>query len=77
MPSERIYCDLVVFRQDALYPCLLPRSWNPHVDRQAIARAHRIGQTKPVVVYRLVAERTVEERILEVAAEKLKMEHLA
>lgn len=47
------------------------------MDRQAIARAHRIGQVKPVVVYRLVAERTVEERILEVAAEKLKMEHLA
>ena len=45
--------------------------------RQAIARAHRIGQTKPVIVYRLVSERTVEERIVEIASQKLKIEHLA
>lgn len=51
--------------------------WNPHVDRQAIARAHRIGQTRSVVVFRLVAEHTVEERIIDLAAQKLKLEHLA
>ncbi len=45
--------------------------------RQAIARAHRIGQKRPVVVYRLVAEHTVEERVVAVAAQKLKIEHLA
>ena len=38
--------------------------WNPAVEDQAADRAHRIGQTKPVMVYRLVAEKTVEERIL-------------
>ncbi len=38
--------------------------WNPAVEDQAADRAHRIGQDKPVIVYRLVAEGTVEERIL-------------
>ena len=38
--------------------------WNPAVEDQAADRAHRIGQDKPVLVYRLVAEETVEERIL-------------
>ena len=37
---------------------------------QAIDRAHRIGQTKPVFAYRLVARDTVEERILELQAHK-------
>jgi superfamily II DNA or RNA helicase len=38
--------------------------WNPAVEDQAADRAHRIGQDRPVVVYRLVARDTVEERIL-------------
>jgi superfamily II DNA or RNA helicase len=38
--------------------------WNPAVEAQAADRAHRIGQDKPVMVYRLVATDTVEERIL-------------
>jgi superfamily II DNA or RNA helicase len=38
--------------------------WNPAVEDQAADRTHRIGQDKPVIVYRLVAEDTVEERIL-------------
>ncbi|MFP6639763.1 MAG: SNF2-related protein, partial [Myxococcota bacterium] len=44
--------------------------WNPAVEDQAADRAHRIGQTRPVVVHRLVARNTVEERILELHAHK-------
>ena len=46
--------------------------WNPQMDLQAMDRAHRIGQTKPVKVYRLVTQGTVEERILERAELKLR-----
>ena len=44
--------------------------WNPAVERQASDRAHRIGQTKPVFVYKLVTEGTVEERIVAMQARK-------
>ncbi|HTJ42654.1 MAG TPA: DEAD/DEAH box helicase [Kofleriaceae bacterium] len=44
--------------------------WNPAVEDQAADRAHRIGQDKPVMVYRLVARDTVEERILSLQASK-------
>ena len=39
--------------------------WNPAVEEQATDRAHRIGQDKPVFVYKLIAEGTIEERMLE------------
>ena len=44
--------------------------WNPQVEAQATDRAHRIGQTRPVTSYRLVAEDTVEQRILELQRAK-------
>ena len=47
--------------------------WNPAVEAQASARAHRIGQDKPVFVYRLVASDTVEERILEMQGKKRRL----
>lgn len=50
--------------------------WNPQQDLQALARAHRIGQTKPVVAYRMVSSNTIEEKILERAAGKRKLESL-
>ncbi|PVV02844.1 hypothetical protein BB560_002692 [Smittium megazygosporum] len=44
--------------------------WNPTVDQQAMDRAHRLGQTKQVTVYRLITKGTIEERILERARQK-------
>ena len=44
--------------------------WNPAVAEQATARAHRIGQTRPVFVYKLVAEGSIEERLLALQARK-------
>ncbi len=44
--------------------------WNPAVEDQAADRAHRIGQTRPVLVHKLVAEDTVEARILELQQRK-------
>lgn len=44
--------------------------WNPAVEDQATDRAHRIGQERPVTVYRLVAQGTIEEQILELHADK-------
>jgi len=44
--------------------------WNPAVEDQATDRAHRIGQDKPVFVYKLVAQGTVEERMLELQQRK-------
>ncbi|OQR73211.1 fumarylacetoacetase-like [Tropilaelaps mercedesae] len=50
--------------------------WNPQMDLQASDRCHRIGQTRPVVVYRLIAKSTIDERILQVAGEKRRLEKL-
>ena len=44
--------------------------WNPTVEEQATARAHRIGQDQPVFVYKLVVEGSIEERMLELQARK-------
>ena len=44
--------------------------WNPAVERQAMDRAHRIGQDKPVFVHRLIAENTVEAAIQRMQARK-------
>jgi SNF2 family DNA or RNA helicase len=44
--------------------------WNPAVEDQATDRAHRIGQTKVVTMYRLIAKGTIEEKILELAGKK-------
>ncbi|KAK2196858.1 bifunctional Helicase [Babesia duncani] len=53
---------------------LYDSDWNPQVDLQAIDRAHRIGQLKPVHVYRLVHEYTIEEKIIERATLKLQLD---
>uniref|UniRef100_A0A803TQL3 Proliferation-associated SNF2-like protein n=1 Tax=Anolis carolinensis TaxID=28377 RepID=A0A803TQL3_ANOCA len=50
--------------------------WNPQCDLQAQDRCHRIGQTKPVVVYRFVTANTIDQKIVETAAAKRKLEKL-
>ncbi|QGA14858.1 hypothetical protein EYB26_002514 [Talaromyces marneffei] len=44
--------------------------WNPYIEEQAIDRAHRLGQTRPVQVHRILVEKTVEDRILELQDKK-------
>jgi chromodomain-helicase-DNA-binding protein 1 len=55
---------------------LFDSDWNPQADLQAMARAHRIGQKKTVMVYRFVSKDTIEEEILERARNKIILEHL-
>lgn len=55
---------------------LFDSDWNPQVDIQAMARVHRIGQTKTVHIYRLVTSGTVEERIVQRAQKKLYLDSL-
>lgn len=50
--------------------------WNPQADLQAMDRAHRIGQKKQVYVYRFVTEDAIEEKILERAKQKLRLDQL-
>lgn len=50
--------------------------WNPQADLQAQDRCHRIGQTKPVVVYRFVTANTIDQKIVERAAAKRKLEKM-
>ena len=54
----------------AEYVYLLDPWWNPAVETQAIDRAHRIGQTRQVFAYRLIARDTVEEKVLELQQTK-------
>ncbi|RZC42894.1 SWI/SNF-related matrix-associated actin-dependent regulator of chromatin subfamily A containing DEAD/H box 1 -like protein [Asbolus verrucosus] len=48
--------------------------FNPYNDKQAEDRCHRMGQTRPVTVYRLISQGTIEEGMLEMNKEKLKLE---
>ena len=54
----------------AEYVYLLDPWWNPAVEAQAIDRAHRIGQTRRVFAYRLIARGTVEEKVLQLQQSK-------
>ncbi|KAJ3048565.1 hypothetical protein HK097_010430 [Rhizophlyctis rosea] len=50
--------------------------WNPQVDLQAEDRAHRIGQKKQVVVFRFITENAIEERVIDRATQKLRLDQL-
>jgi len=55
---------------EADYCFLLDPWWNPATEAQAIDRTHRIGQTRPVMVYRMVARDTIEEKVVALARRK-------
>jgi len=55
---------------------LYDSDWNPQVDLQAMDRAHRIGQKNPVMVYRMITEKSLEEKIVERQMVKLKWDTL-
>merc|ERR1719362_1763863 len=83
-PGSALFCFLLSTRAGGLGinlqtadTCILFDSdWNPQADLQAMDRCHRIGQTKPVHVYRLVTADTIEEKIVERAKKKLKLDAL-
>lgn len=54
---------------------IFDQSFNPHDDKQAEDRAHRVGQTKEVTVYKFITEKTVETNILMVAENKLQLDY--
>ena len=55
---------------EADYCILLDPWWNPATEAQAVDRVHRIGQTRKVMVYRLVAKDTLEEKVMALKAKK-------
>jgi chromodomain-helicase-DNA-binding protein 1 len=83
-PDSRDFCFLLSTRAGGLginlatadTVVIFDSDWNPQNDLQAEARAHRIGQTKTVNIYRLVCKDTVEENILERAKQKMVLDHL-
>jgi chromodomain-helicase-DNA-binding protein 1 len=83
-PGSDDYCFLLSTRAGGLginlmtadTVVLFDSDWNPQADLQAMARAHRIGQQKPVTIYRLVSKDTIEEEILERARNKRMLEFI-
>jgi SWI/SNF-related matrix-associated actin-dependent regulator of chromatin subfamily A member 5 len=55
---------------------LYDSDWNPQMDLQAMDRAHRIGQTKEVTVFRFCVDHSIEEKVLEMAFRKLRLDAL-
>jgi SNF2 family DNA or RNA helicase len=55
---------------EADYCFLLDPWWNPATEAQAVDRTHRIGQTRNVIVYRLIAADTIEQKVMELKARK-------
>jgi SNF2 family DNA or RNA helicase len=58
---------------EADYCFLLDPWWNPAIEAQAVDRTHRIGQTRSVMVYRLVAKDTIEEKVMALKAGKARL----
>lgn len=64
LPSNLTAADFVIH---------LDPWWNPAVEDQSTDRAHRIGQNRPVTVYRIVAKNTIEEKIMKLHQTKREM----
>ncbi|KAL7547109.1 hypothetical protein ACHAWF_010421 [Thalassiosira exigua] len=83
-PGCAIFCYLISTRAGgqginlatANTVVLYDTCWNPQVDLQAQDRAHRIGQKKQVVIYRMISSNTVEERVLARARQKMVLDAL-
>ncbi|WP_257210663.1 helicase-related protein [Actinomyces ruminis] len=58
---------------EADYVFLLDPWWNPQAEEQAVDRTHRIGQDRPVMVYRLVSAGTIEEKVMELKEKKAEL----
>ncbi|KAI6654993.1 Lymphoid-specific helicase [Oopsacas minuta] len=82
--DEEIKCFLITTRAGGLginltaadTVIIFDSDWNPHVDTQAQDRCHRIGQTRPVIVYRLVAAHTIDQKLVERAFTKKKLDKI-
>ncbi|KAI5306477.1 DNA-binding proteins Bright/BRCAA1/RBP1 and proteins containing BRIGHT domain [Ascosphaera pollenicola] len=55
---------------------ILDPDFNPHQDMQALARAHRIGQQKKVLIFKLMTQSTVEEKIMQIGKRKMLLDHV-
>ncbi|XP_043929643.1 chromodomain-helicase-DNA-binding protein 4-like [Protopterus annectens] len=83
-PSSHQFCFLLSTRAGGLginlatadTVIIYDSDWNPHNDSQALSRAHRIGQTQKVMVYRFVTRATVEEKMVQVAKKKMMLSQL-
>ena len=72
-----ILLDPSVFIFDFDTQCIIFDSdWNPHADRQAMDRCHRLGQTLPVAVYRLLTVQSVDMEMMEKQISKKKLERM-
>lgn len=69
-------CGLGINLASADTVIIYDSDFNPHADIQAMNRAHRIGQSNRLLVYRLVVRASVEERILQLAKKKLMLDQL-
>lgn len=83
-PNSKRFCFLLSTRAGGLginlatadTVIIYDSDWNPHADLQAMARAHRLGQTNKVMIYRLVTRGTIEERMMQMTKKKMVLEHL-
>ncbi|EFJ11544.1 hypothetical protein SELMODRAFT_158748 [Selaginella moellendorffii] len=83
-PGSKIFCFLLSTRAGGLginlatadTVVIYDSDWNPHADMQAMARAHRMGQTSKVMIYRLITRGTIEERMMQLSKKKMVLEHL-